>query len=152
METMAEGPLTGSRVRDVRVSLYDGKMHPVDSNEISFKIASAMAFKDAFEKANPMLLEPIYAVEVVCPDDVMGEVMTDLQNRRSIIMGMEPDGHFQKIKALTPLAELHMYATSLRSLSQGRAYHKWKFESYKLVPDNVKDDVLREFQSLEHHH
>lgn len=152
METMAEGPLTGSRVRDIRVSLYDGKMHPVDSNEISFKIAAAMAFKDAFEKASPMLLEPIYSVEVVCPDDVMGDVMTDLQNRRAIIMGMEPDGRFQKIKAMTPLAELHMYATALRSISQGRAYHKWKFDSYKLVPDNVKDDVMKEFRESDNGH
>lgn len=149
LETMAEGPMTGSRVQDVRVSLYDGKMHPVDSNEISFKIAATMAFKDAFEKANPMLLEPIYNVEVVCPSDVMGDVMTDLQNRRSIIMGMEPDGQFQKIMALTPLAELHLYATTLRSISQGRAYHKWSFESYKLVPENVKDDVLHEIKSAE---
>lgn len=149
METMSEGPLTGSRVRDIRVSLYDGKMHAVDSNEISFKIAASQAFKAAFAAANPMLLEPYYIVEVTSPDDVMGDIMTDLQNRRSIILGMEPDGKFQKIKASVPLAELYKYSTSLRSISQGRAYHSRELEGYKLVPDNVKDDVIKALQAEE---
>lgn len=148
METMVEGPMTGSPVRDVRIILYDGKMHPVDSNEISFKIASSQAFKQAFSDAKPKLLEPIFDVEVLTPDDVMGDVMTDLQNRRAIIMGMGQEGNFQKIMAKVPLAELYKYATSLRSLTQGRAIHTRKFADYSLVQDNIKDEILKEFEAL----
>jgi len=121
MEKMQEGPMTGSHVRDVRVMVFDGKMHAVDSNDISFKIAGAQAFKEAFRQADPLILEPIYEMEIMVPEEVMGEVMGDLQTRRSIISGMETKGRYQVIKALTPLAEQYKYTTSLKSLTQGRA-------------------------------
>lgn len=143
MEQMVEGPLTKSPVRDVRICLYDGKMHPVDSNEMAFKLAASQAFKDAFTQAKPKLLEPIMDVEVLTPDDVMGDCMTDLQNRRAIIMGMDTEGNFQKLKAQVPLAELYKYATTLRSITQGRAIHTRKFANYSLVSDNVKDDIMK---------
>lgn len=146
MEQMTEGPLTGSPVRDIRIILYDGKMHAVDSNEMAFKIASAYAFKDAFGQAKPKLLEPIMDVEVLTPSDVMGEVMTDLQNRRAIIMGMGAEGNFQKLKAQVPLAELYKYSTTLRSLTQGRAIHTREFSGYTLVADNVKEQIMKEIR------
>lgn len=144
VETMHEGPLTSSPVRDVRITLFDGKMHPVDSNEMAFKIAAAQAFKEAFGQANPKLLEPIMDVEVLTPDDVMGDVMTDLQNRRSIIMGMDTEDNFQLIRAKVPLAELYRYSTSLRSISQGRAIHTREFSEFALVSDHVRDNIVKE--------
>jgi elongation factor G len=144
MEQMTEGPLTGSPVRDVRIILYDGKMHAVDSNEMAFKLAAAAAFKDAFKQAKPKLLEPIMDVEILTPPDVMGDVMTDLQNRRAIIMGMDTEGNFQKLKAKVPLAEMYKYSTTLRSISQGRAIHTREPADYALVADNVKEDIMRE--------
>ena len=138
LEKMEEGPLTGSYVRDVRVMVYDGKMHPVDSNDISFKIAGMMAFKDAFTRADPQLLEPIYDLEVVVPEELMGEVMTDLQGRRSIIQGMEAKGAYQVIKAKTPLAELDRYTTTLRSITQGRANFSTSFAEYAAVPYDIQ--------------
>ncbi|MEM7038527.1 MAG: elongation factor G, partial [Bacteroidota bacterium] len=147
MEQMVEGPVTGSPVRDIRICLYDGKMHPVDSNEMAFKLASAQAFRDAFNQAKPKLLEPIFDVEVLTPDDCMGDVMTDMQNRRAIILGMGAEGNFQKINARVPLAELYRYATSLRSLTQGRAIHTREFYEYALVQDNVKDDIVKEIKA-----
>jgi elongation factor G len=149
MEKMEEGPITGSRVRDVRVMVFDGKMHPVDSNDISFKIAGMMAFKDAFMKAEPQLLEPIYDLEVSAPADVMGEVMGDLQVRRSIIMGMDSNGSFQIIKARTPLAELDRYSTSLRSLSQGRARFSQQFADFAPVPFDLQQKLSKQTQELE---
>jgi elongation factor G len=119
MEKMTNGPLTGSYVRDVRVSVYDGKMHAVDSNDMAFKLAGTMAFKQGFQDANPQLLEPIYDVEVMCSGETMGDVMGDLQTRRAIIMGIDADGHYQKISARVPLAELYKYSSTLRSLTQG---------------------------------
>ncbi|HMP91669.1 MAG TPA: elongation factor G, partial [Phnomibacter sp.] len=121
MEKMHEGPLTGSYVRDVRVCVYDGKMHPVDSNDISFKLAGLKAFKEAFSKADPQLLEPILQVEVLCPDEITGSVMGDLQTRRAIVEGMDTEGHFQKIIARVPQAEMADYSSTLRSITQGRA-------------------------------
>lgn len=144
MEKMEEGPLTGSYVRDVRVFVYDGKMHPVDSNDISFKIAGAQAFKQAFINANPKILEPIYDVEVMVPEELMGEVMTDLQSRRSIIMGMDAVNNYQVIKAKTPLAELYKYTTTLRSLTQGRASFKSKFAEYAPVPPDIQQKLYQE--------
>jgi elongation factor G len=149
MEKMEEGPITGSRVRDVRVMVFDGKMHAVDSNDISFKIAGMMAFKDAFMKAEPLLLEPIYDVEIAAPADVMGEVMGDLQVRRSIIMGMDSNGSFQVIKARTPLAELDRYTTTLRSLSQGRARFSQQFADFAPVPFDLQQKLSRQTQELE---
>ena len=142
MEVMEEGPLTGSYIRDVRVMVYDGKMHPVDSNDISFKIAGGHAFKEAFLNANPQLLEPIRELEVQVPESLMGDVMTDLQNRRSIILGMEAVGVYQRIKAKTPEAELYQYSTTLRSLTQGRASFSSKFSEFMIVPQNIQKDVI----------
>jgi elongation factor G len=149
MEKMEEGPLTGSYVRDVRVFVYDGKMHPVDSNDISFKIAGAQAFKTAFVDANPKILEPIYDVEVMVPEDLMGDVMTDLQSRRSIIMGMDAVNNYQVIKAKTPLAEMYKYTTTLRSLTQGRASFKAKFAEYSPVPPDIQQKLYQEHLAAE---
>jgi elongation factor G len=149
MEKMEEGPISGSYVRDVRVCVFDGKMHPVDSNDISFKIAGMMAFKDAFMRAEPQLLEPIYDLEVTLPEEVMGEVMGDLQTRRSIIMGMDSKGKYQVIKAQTPLAELDRYSTSLRSLTQGRASFTQRFADYVPVPYEIQQKVSKASQEVE---
>ena len=148
MEKMQEGPLTGSYVRDVRVIVYDGKMHSVDSNDIAFKIAGMMAFREAFEKAHPQLLEPINELEVLVPEEIMGEVMTDLQTRRSVIMGMDSRGDYRIIKAKTPLAELDRYVTSLRSITQGRASFSTKFSEYAPVPPDIQQKLKEEYQSL----
>jgi elongation factor G len=138
MEKMEEGPITGSYVRDVRVMVHDGKMHPVDSNDISFKIAGSMAFKEAFINADPKLLEPINNMEIMVPEELMGDVMTDLQSRRSIITGMDAKGKYQIIKAKTPLSELDRYVTALRSMTQGRASFKSSFAEYAPVPHDVQ--------------
>lgn len=149
MEKMEEGPISGSYVRDVRVMVHDGKMHAVDSNDISFKIAGVMAFKDAFMKAEPQLLEPIYDLEVVLPEEMMGEVMGDLQTRRSLIMGMDTKGKNQVIKARTPLAELDRYSTTLRSLSQGRASFSQKFAEFAPVPFDIQQKLAKELHEVE---
>ncbi len=149
MEKMEEGPITGSHVRDIRVCVFDGKMHPVDSNDISFKIAGMMAFKSAFMKAEPQLLEPICDLEVLIPESVMGDVMSDLQTRRSLIMGMDTRGPLQVIRARTPLAELDRYSTTLRSLSQGRASFSQAFADYTPVPFEVQQRVAQQFSEVE---
>ena len=149
MEKMEEGPITGSYVRDVRVIVHDGKMHPVDSNDISFKIAGMMAFKDAFMKAEPQLLEPIYDLEVRVPEEIMGDVMGDLQTRRSLIVGIDTNGNYQVIKAKTPLAELDRYSTSLRSLSQGRAGFSQRFAEYLPVPFEIQQKLAKELAEVE---
>jgi len=144
MEKMQDGPLTGSYVRDVRVSIFDGKMHPVDSNDISFKIAGLMAFKQAFKDADPQLLEPIYSVEVLCPDDLTGSVISDLQSRRALLEGMDTESHFTKIKGKVPLAEMHDYSSSLRSISQGRAKFKMHFDEYSVVQYDTQKKLVQE--------
>jgi elongation factor G len=144
MEKMEEGPITGSYVRDVRVMVYDGKMHPVDSNDISFKIAGMMAFKDAFMRAEPQLMEPICDLEVLVPEEMMGDVMGDLQTRRSLIVGIDSKGPFQVINAKTPLAELNKYSTTLRSLSQGRASFTQKLAEYVPVPYEIQQKLAKE--------
>ncbi len=149
MEKMEEGPITGSYVRDVRVCVFDGKMHAVDSNDISFKIAGMMAFKDAFMKAEPQLLEPIYDLEVMLPEEVMGEVMGDLQTRRALIMGMDSNGNYQVIKAKAPLAELDRYSTSLRSLTQGRASFTQRFSDFAPVPFEIQQRISKAAHELE---
>lgn len=143
MEKMEEGPITGSYVRDVRVMVYDGKMHPVDSNDISFKIAGMMAFKEAFMKAEPQLLEPISDLEVRVPEEMMGDVMSDLQTRRAIIMGMDRDGNYQVIKARTPVAELDRYSTTLRSLTQGKASFTQRFADYAPVSYELQQKLVK---------
>jgi len=149
MEKMEEGPLTGSYVRDVQISIFDGKMHPVDSNDAAFKTAGRMAFRNPFREANPKLLEPIYEVEVLTPEDVMGEVMSDLQTRRALIMGMDTEGHYQKITARVPLSELFKYSSALRSVSQGRARHTRKFAEYAPVPADVQQKLIAEYEESE---
>jgi elongation factor G len=141
LEVMEEGPITGSYARDIRVMLFDGKMHSVDSNDISFKIAAAHAFKAAFLNAKPKLLEPIHELVVKVPEELMGNVMTDLQSRRSIILGMDSDGKYQTIKAKTPLAEMYKYSTTLRSITQGRGSFSTKFSSFELVPNNIQQEL-----------
>ena len=145
MEKMDEGPLTGSYARDIRVVVYDGKMHPVDSNEISFKLAARNAFKEAFRNAGPKIMEPIYDVEVLTPSDYMGAVMSDLQNRRAMIAGMESDKGFDRLNARVPLAELYRYSTTLSSLSSGAATYTMKFASYEQVPADVQDKLLKAY-------
>lgn len=149
MEKMEQGPITGSYVRDVRVMVYDGKMHPVDSNDISFKIAGMMAFKEAFMNAEPTLLEPIYDLEILVPEEIMGEVMGDLQTRRSMIMGIDSKGKYQVIKARTPLAELDRYSTTLRSLSQGRASFSQRFTEFTQVPFEIQQKLAKELHEVE---
>lgn len=146
MEKMEEGPLTGSYARDIRVAVYDGKMHPVDSNEISFKLAGRQAFKTAFKNAGPKIMEPVYEVEVLVPGDKMGDVMSDLQNRRAIILGMDSEKGFEKINARVPLAEMHKYSTTLSSLTSGRATYNMKFASYEQVPADVQDKLLKAYE------
>ena len=143
LEVMEEGPLTGSYARDIRVMLFDGKMHAVDSNDISFKIAAAHAFKEAFLNAKPKLLEPINELFVKVPEELLGNVMTDLQSRRAIILGMDNDGKYQTIKAKTPLAEMYKYSTTLRSITQGRGSFSSKFSNFELVPNNVQEVLIK---------
>lgn len=142
---MHEGPITGSYVRDIRVAVFDGKMHPVDSNEAAFKTAGRMAFKDCFIQADPKLLEPLYDVEIVSPDDYMGDIMSDLPARRGLIMGMEADGHYQRIKCRMPLAELDKYSSSLRSMSQGRATFSSVFAEYSPVPALIQQKLHTDY-------
>ena len=145
MDRMEQGPLTGSYARDVRVCIYDGKMHPVDSNEISFRLAGRNAFSEAFRNANPKVLEPVYDVEVMVPGDVMGDVMSDLQGRRAIIMGMSSEDGFEKIQAKVPLKEMSSYSTALSSITGGRSSFTMKFASYELVPGDVQEKLLKEY-------
>jgi len=147
MARMEQGPLTGSYARDVRVIVYDGKMHPVDSNEISFMLAGRNAFSEAFKNAGPTILEPIYDVEVFVPSDKMGDVMGDLQGRRAMIMGMSSEKGFEKLVAKVPLKEMSSYSTALSSLTGGRASFIMKFSSYELVPTDVQDKLIKDFEA-----
>ena len=147
MARMEQGPLTGSYARDVRVIVYDGKMHPVDSNEISFMLAGRNAFSEAFKNAGPKILEPIYDVEVFVPSDKMGDVMGDLQGRRAMIMGMSSEKGFEKLVAKVPLKEMSSYSTALSSLTGGRASFSMKFSSYELVPTDVQDKLIKDFEA-----
>ena len=147
MSRMEQGPLTGSYARDVRVIVYDGKMHPVDSNEISFMLAGRNAFSEAFKNAGPKILEPIYDVEVFVPSDRMGDVMGDLQGRRAMIMGMSSEKGFEKLVAKVPLKEMSSYSTALSSLTGGRASFIMKFSSYELVPADVQDKLMKDFEA-----
>ena len=143
LEVMEEGPLTGSYARDIRVMLYDGKMHQVDSNDLSFRLAGAHAFKEAFLNAKPKLMEPIHDLVVKMPEEMMGNVMTDLQSRRAIVMGMEGEGKYQKIMAKVPLAEMYKYSTTLRSLTQGRGSFISTFDTFQPVPANVQSELIK---------
>lgn len=145
MDRMEQGPLTGSYARDVRVCIYDGKMHPVDSNEISFRLAGRNAFSEAFRNSGPKILEPVYDVDVMVPADVMGDVMSDLQGRRAIIMGMTSENGFEKISAKVPLKEMSSYSTALSSITGGRSSFTMKFASYELVPSDVQEKLLKAY-------
>ncbi len=147
MARLEQGPLTGSYARDVRVVVYDGKMHPVDSNEISFMLAGRNAFSEAFKNAGPKILEPVYDIAVSVPSDKMGDVMSDLQGRRAMIMGMESDKSIEILKAKVPLKEMSNYSISLSSLTGGRASFTMKFSSYELVPSDVQDKLLKEYEA-----
>ena len=144
-EKMSEGPLTGSYARDIRVFVYDGKMHPVDSNEISFVLAARNAFKEAFRNAGPKILEPIYNIEILTPADYMGACMSDLQNKRAIIEGMSSDKGFSVLKARVPLAELYRYSTTLSSLTSGSATFTMTFADYQPVPGDVQTKLLADY-------
>ena len=147
MERMESGPLTGSYARDVRVIVYDGKMHPVDSNELSFMLAGRTAFAKAFKEAGPKVLEPIYDLEVFVPADFMGDVMSDLQGRRAMIMGMDSEAGYQKLQAKIPLKELANYSISLSSITGGRASFTTKFASYELVPNDIQQQLIKEHEA-----
>ena len=148
-DKMTEGPLTGSYARDIRVFVYDGKMHPVDSNEISFILAARNAFKEAFRNAGPKIMEPIYNVEIMTPADYMGACMSDLQNKRALIEGMSSDKGFSILKARVPLAELYRYSTTLSSLTSGAATFTMEFADYQPVPADVQTKLLAEYAAQE---
>jgi elongation factor G len=147
MEKMEEGPLTGSYARDIKVYVYDGKMHPVDSNEISFRLAGRNAFREAFKNAGPKIMEPIYNVEVWVPSDRMGDVMSDLQTRRAIVQGMSSERGFEKISAKVPLAEMNKYSTSLSSITGGRAMYSMKYSEYAQVPGEIQNELLKAYEA-----
>ena len=149
MEKMEVGPLTGSYARDIRVYVYDGKMHPVDSNEISFRLAGRNAFSQAFKNATPKILEPVYDVEIMVPSDRMGDVISDLQGRRGMVLGMESEKRFEVIKARVPLAEMNKYSTALSSITGGRAMYTMKFSEYSQVPGDVQDAVIKAYSEEE---
>ena len=145
-DKLNEGPLTGSYARDIRVVIYDGKMHPVDSNEISFVLAARNAFKEAFRNAGPKILEPFYNVEILVPSENMGDMMSDLNGRRAQIMGMNAEGAYSRLNARVPLAELYRYSTTLSALTLGRANYTMEFASYEQVPADVQDKLLKAYQ------
>jgi elongation factor G len=149
MEKMEIGPLTGSYARDIRVYVYDGKMHPVDSNEISFRLAGRNAFSQAFKIAGPKILEPVYDVEIMVPSDRMGDVISDLQGRRGMVLGMASEKRFEVIKAKVPLAEMNKYSTALSSITGGRAMYSMKFAEYAQVPGDVQDQVIKAYSEEE---
>lgn len=149
MEKMEVGPLTGSYARDIRVYVYDGKMHPVDSNEISFRLAGRNAFSMAFKNAGPKIMEPVYDVEIMVPSDRMGDVISDLQGRRGIVLGMASEKRFEVIKARVPLAEMNKYSTALSSITGGRAMYSMKFSEYSQVPGDVQEAVIKAYTEEE---
>ncbi len=146
MNKMIEGPLTGSYCTNIRVSIFDGKMHPVDSNDMAFQIAGMQSFREAFHIAAPQIMEPIYDLEILCSDDVMGDIMGDLQTRRAVIMGMDSDGHYQMIKAKVPLSEMHNYSSTLRSLTQGKAKFSMRSSEYASVPPDLQQKLINEYK------
>jgi elongation factor G len=147
MEKMEEGPLTGSYARDIRVYIYDGKMHPVDSNEISFRLAGRNAFSKAFKNAGAKILEPMYDLNVWVPSDRMGDVMSDLQGRRAMIMGMGSEKGLEKITAKVPLKEMNKYTTSLSSITGGRGVFTLTYDNYEKVPADVQDELLKAYEA-----
>jgi elongation factor G len=149
MDKMQHGPLTGSHVRDVRVCVFDGKMHPVDSNDMAFKIAGTMAFKEAFQQAKPQLLEPVYHLEVLSPEELTGNIMGDMQTRRGMVEGFDAEKHFTVIKAKVPHAEMYQYASTLRSLTQGRARFRMSFDHYAPVSADLQKKLVDAYKTEE---
>lgn len=149
LQRMEEGPLTGSPCQDIRVSVYDGKMHSVDSNDTAFMIAARMAIRDSFKEASPQILEPIYDVQILCDADVMGDIMGDLQTRRAMIAGMDSVGHYQRISAKVPQSEMFQYSSTLRSLSQGRAKFTRKFSEFNAVPYDIQEKLMADYHEEE---
>jgi len=147
LQKMEEGPLTGSYCQDIRVSIYDGKMHPVDSNDQAFMTASSMAFRQAFREASPQVMEPIMHLEILCPDEATGDIMGDLQTRRAMIMGMDSDGHFQKIIARAPQSELYLYSSTLRPISQGRAHFHQEFAEFNPVSADIQQKLIDSYHT-----
>jgi len=147
IETMNNGPLSGSRVIDVRVTAYDGSHHSVDSDELSFKVAGSMAFKSAFEQANPIILEPIYNVAVWTPEEYMGDVMADLNTRRGRVSGMDQDGDQKKVTSQVPLGEMYQYINNLRSMTQGQGSFTMEFSHYEQVPRDVQTEIIKEHKA-----
>ena len=148
LEVMESGPLTESYARDIRVMVYDGKMHSVDSNDISFKIAGAHAFREAFLNAKPKLLEPVDLMELRAPESMIGSVMTELQSRRAIIQGIDVETNYQVLKCEIPSAELSNFSTQLRSITQGRATYSTKFKGYNPVPSNIQEELIKEHKTI----
>jgi elongation factor G len=148
VDTMVKGVISGNKVVDVKVTLFDGTFHPVDSDEMSFKLAASQGFRKGFMESKPILLEPIYIVEVTVPEEYMGDVMGDISSRRGKILGMDSDGHFQIIKAQVPLAELYKYSSTLRSLTSGRGVHKIDFSHYEEVPKEVEQKIIEEYNKI----
>ena len=146
VEAMQKGVLSGNQVVDIKVTLFDGSFHNVDSDEMSFKLAASQCFRKGFQACKPVLLEPIYDIEVTVPEEYMGDVMGDISSRRGKILGMDSDGHFQIIKAQVPLSELYKYSSQLRSLTSGRGVHKRKFSHYEEVPKEVEQKIVDEYQ------
>ena len=146
IDAMQKGVISGNQVVDVKVTLFDGSFHNVDSDEMSFKLAASQCFRKGFQESKPVLLEPIYEIEVTVPEDYMGDVMGDISSRRGKILGMDSDGHFQIIKANVPLAELYKYSSNLRSLTSGRGVHKRKFAYYEEVPKDVENKIVEEYK------
>ncbi len=146
MDKMENGPLTGSYVRDIRIYIYDGKMHPVDSNEAAFKTAGMMVFKDIFTKADPKILEPIYNVKIRVPEEFVGDIMSDLPTRRALILGIDTEGRYQTVNAKMPMAELDKYATAVRSMTQARGSFTSDFDEYQVVPSNVQQELISKYQ------
>ena len=144
---LSEGPLVGCTVENVRVAVYDGKYHPVDSNEMAFKIAGRMAFREAISKAKPVLLEPIMKVLISIPDAYMGDITGDLNHKRGRVLGMSADEGLQVVHAEVPMAEMHKYATELRSMTQGRGSFEMEFERYEQVPSNVANEIIAKHQA-----
>jgi elongation factor G len=147
-EAMQRGVLAGCKVVDVKVTLFFGSYHTVDSDDMSFKIAGSQCFSKGFMECNPCLLEPMYEIEVTVPEEYMGDVMGDISSRRGKIQGMDADGHFQIIKALIPLSELYKYASTLRSLTSGRGVYKRSFSHYEEVPKEVEQRIVDEYKKL----
>jgi elongation factor G len=143
-EALETGVVAGYPMTDIKVTLFDGSYHEVDSSEMAFKIAGSIAFKEGARKASPVLLEPIMEVEVTTPEEFMGDVIGDLNKRRGRVQGMEARGNAQVIRALVPLAEMFGYATDLRSMTQGRATYIMKFSHYEEVPPNVAEQIIGE--------